>query len=120
MDIVFLQGLKAQCTIGVWEWEKQITQPIEIDLEVSADIAAAAATDRLEDTLDYKAVARTVLEFAEQSRLALIETLAEEIANIILQEFKASWVRVRINKGGAVKNCRNVGIEIERSSRADE
>lgn len=114
MDIVFLHGLKAQCVIGVWEWEKSTTQSIGIDLDLAADIAAAAATDQLEDTLDYKAVARRVSEFAESSRLQLLETLAEKIAGIVMAEFAVPWVRVRIHKGGAVKNCDNVGIVIER------
>ncbi len=106
--------------IGVWEWEKQITQSIGIDLDMCADVAGAAVTDELEDALDYKAVAQRVREFAEGSRLQLVETLAEGIAGIVIDEFPVSWVRVRVNKGGAVKNCSSVGIEIERGVKSGD
>lgn len=118
MDIIFLHGLKCECTVGVWEWEKQITQTLVLDLDLAADIAKAAATDELEDTINYKAVAERVIEFIQASKFQLIETLAEEVARIIREEFAIRWVRVRVNKGGAVKDVNNVGILIERGDAA--
>jgi dihydroneopterin aldolase len=120
MDIVFLHGLKAHCVIGVWGWEKQITQLIGIDLDLAADIVSAASTDQLADALDYKSVAQRVRDFAEESRFQLLETLAENIAVLVMNEFAVPWVRVGINKGGVVKNCDNVGIIIERGTNPDD
>ena len=114
MDIIFLHGIKANCVVGVWEWEKQITQKIIVDLDVSADIAISAASDELSDTLNYKAVAEAVIEMLEASRFQLIETMAEEVATLVMTDFSVSWIKVRINKGGAVKHVRNVGVQIER------
>ena len=117
MDIIFLHGLQANCIVGVWEWEKQITQKIVIDLDLGFDIKKAASTDQLNDTLNYKAVAERIIEMLEASRFELIEKMAEEVAALVMDEFKIIWVRVCINKGGAVKNVQNVGIVIERGEK---
>ena len=117
MDIIFLHGIEANCVVGVWEWEKQITQKIIVDIDVSAGIAASAATDELEDTLNYKALAESVIGMLEESRFQLIETMAEEVAKLVMKDFSVAWIKVRINKGGAVKNVRNVGVEVQRGQR---
>ncbi len=117
MDIIILHGIETNCVVGVWEWEKQITQKIIVDIDMAADIAKSAASDELEDTLNYKAVAENVIEMLEASRFQLIETMAEEVAKLIMEKFSAPWVKVRINKGGAVKNVKNVGVQIERGQR---
>ena len=114
MDIIFLHGIEANCVVGVWEWEKQITQKIIVDIDVSADIAASAASDELQDTLNYKAVAESVINMLEKSRFQLIETMVEEVAQLVMKEFSVPWIKVRINKGGAVKHVRNVGVQVER------
>lgn len=114
MDIVFLHDLKVDCVIGIFDWERRIRQTLHIDLDMAADIKRAAASDRVEDTLDYKAVAKRVVGFVGDSQFQLVETLAEKIAALILAEFKVSWVRVRINKKGAVRNTDDVGVVIER------
>lgn len=117
MDIIFLKELKAECVIGVWDWERRIRQRVSIDLELSADIQRAAASDKLEDTLNYKAVAKRVIEFVEQSEFQLIETLAERIAELLREEFAIPWCRVTLDKGGAVRGSRSVGVVVERGSR---
>lgn len=117
MDIIFLKGLKAECVIGVWEWERRIRQRVTIDLEMAADIQRAAASDRLEDTLNYKAVAKRVIACVEESEFQLIETLAERIAGLLREEFSIPWCRVTLDKGGAVRGSRGVGVVIERGSR---
>ncbi len=117
MDIIFLHGIETNCVVGVWEWEKQITQKIIVDVEMASDIAKSAASDELEDTLNYKAVTEDVIEMLEASRFQLIETMAEEVAKLVMGKFSTSWVKVRINKGGAVKNVKNVGVQIERGQR---
>lgn len=117
MDIIFLHGLKVECVIGVWEWERRIKQKIEIDLDMAADIRSAAATDQLEDTVNYKAIAKRVISHVENSNYQLVEALAESVANILVAEFTVPWCRVRINKGGAVRGARAVGVVIERGKK---
>ncbi|MHB8622035.1 MAG: dihydroneopterin aldolase [Sulfuricaulis sp.] len=114
MDIIYLHDLKIECIIGIWEWERRIRQTIILDLDMAADIRRAAATDHIEDTLNYKAVAKRLIEFVGQSQFQLVETLAEKVAGIMLAEFKLKWVRVRINKKGAVRGAGDVGVVIER------
>ncbi|MEM7401513.1 MAG: dihydroneopterin aldolase [Pseudomonadota bacterium] len=120
MDTIFLRDLEVDATIGIFEWEKRIKQKVRIDLEMAADIAKAAASDSIEDTLDYKAISKRVIQFVEDSSYELIETLIEKIAEILLQEFNIPWVRVRLSKPGAVRGSRDVGIVIERGTRSDK
>lgn len=114
MDKIFVQGLEVECVIGVWEWERQITQKLIIDLEMGWDIRAAARSDALEDTLSYKDVAKRVNAFVVETQANLVETLAEGIAGLLQEEFGVLWCRVRINKRGAVTGARDVGVDIER------
>jgi len=117
MDTIFLQHLRVDTVIGIYDWERRIRQTVVLDLEMGADIAAAAATDSIDDTLNYKAVAKRVSAFIEQSEYGLVETLAEKVAEIILQEFEVPWVRVTLNKIGAIRGADGVGVIIERGSR---
>ena len=118
MDIIYLHGLKVDCVIGVWDWERRITQSITIDLDMGFDISKAAASDQLEDTLSYKDVSKRIESFVSESRFALVEKLVEEIATILLQEFSLQWCRVKVNKFGAVRGARDVGIIIERGEKS--
>jgi len=117
MDIIFLSGLTSECIIGIWDWERRVKQKIVLDLEMGADIHRAAATDHIDDTLDYKRVAKRLLQFIGDSQFQLVETLAERIAELVITEFAVPWVRVRLNKQGAIRGSRDVGILIERSSK---
>jgi 7,8-dihydroneopterin aldolase/epimerase/oxygenase len=117
MDIIFLSELRIETVIGIWEWERKIRQTVVIDLEMSADIAKAAATDQVEDTLNYKQVAKRLQQFVGDSSFQLVETLAERIAGIVREEFDVAWVRVRVNKPGAIRGSRDVGVIIERGKR---
>jgi dihydroneopterin aldolase len=117
MDIIFLHGLKIECVIGIWDWERKIKQTLILDLDMSADIRRAAQTDAINDTLNYKAVAKRLQEFVGQSQFQLVETLAEKVAEIALNEFKVRWVRVRVNKKGAVSGARDVGVIVERGEK---
>ncbi len=114
MDIIFLSDLKVETVIGIWDWERKIRQTVSIDLEMSADIAKAAATDDVKDTLNYKLVAKRLQQFVGDSSFQLVETLAEKIAGIVLDEFDVAWVKVRVNKPGAIRGARDVGVMIER------
>lgn len=116
MDIIFLHDLRVETVIGIWNWERKIRQIVAIDLEMSADIRKAAASDSVEDTLDYKAVAKRIRAFVAESSFQLVETLAENIAAIVLDEFAVAWVRVRVNKPGAISGATDVGVLIERGT----
>ena len=119
MDVIYLHDLRVDTVIGIWEWERRIRQTVAIDLEMSADIRKAAATDSVEDTLNYKLVAKRVEQFVAESSFQLVETLAERIAEIVTGEFDVAWVRVRLNKPGAIRGARDVGVVIERGMRPD-
>lgn len=114
MDIIYLHGLKVDCVIGVWEWEKQITQTITIDLDMGFDISVAAENDHLQDTLSYKDVSKRVQALAKASKFALVEKLAGEIVTMLQTDFSIKWCRVKINKFGAVGSAGDVGVIIER------
>jgi 7,8-dihydroneopterin aldolase/epimerase/oxygenase len=114
MDKIFLSSLTAECIVGIWEWERRVKQTVIIDLEMATDIRRAAASDRIEDTIDYKKVAKRLLAYVGESQFNLVETLAENIARVIVTEFAVAWVKVRLNKQGAIRGARDVGIEIER------
>ena len=118
MDIVFLRGLRIDTVIGIYAWERRTRQTLIFDLEMSADIAAAAASDDIGDTLNYKAVAKRLIDFIGNSEFKLIETLAERTAELLLAEFSINWLRLRVNKQGAVRGARDVGIVIERGAAA--
>ena len=118
MDKIFLDELKIDTIIGIWDWERKVRQTVIIDLEMSADIAKAAASDSVEDTLNYKSVAKRVQQFVGDSSFQLVETLAERIAGIIRDEFDVAWVKVRVHKPGAIRGSKDVGIEIERGGQA--
>jgi 7,8-dihydroneopterin aldolase/epimerase/oxygenase len=114
MDKIFLNAMAVDCIVGIWEWERRVKQRVVIDLELAADIRAAAATDRIEDTIDYKRVSKRLLAFVGDSQFHLVETLTEKIAELIITEFGVRWVKVRLNKQGALRGSRDVGILIER------
>jgi dihydroneopterin aldolase len=119
MDIIFLRDLRIDTVVGIWDWERRIRQTVSIDLEMAADIARAAATDSIEDTLNYKRVAKRLIAYVEDSEFQLVETMAERIAEIVLDEFEVPWVRVTVNKPGAIRGSRDVGVRIERGVRPD-
>ncbi len=114
MDHIYLHDLKVDCVIGIWEWERRTTQIITIDLDMAVDVRRAAATDRIEDTLNYKAVAKRVIAFVGDSQFQLVETLTEKIAELVLGEFLVPWVRVAVNKRGAIRGATDVGVIVER------
>ncbi|HFA59980.1 MAG TPA: dihydroneopterin aldolase [Rhodospirillales bacterium] len=117
MDIIFLRDLRIDTVIGIYDWERRIRQTVSLDLEMAVDIRKAAASDAIEDTLNYKAVAKRLIEFVEGSEFRLVETLAERCAGIVREEFGVPWVRLTLNKTGAVRGARDVGVVIERGER---
>lgn len=114
MDLIYIRDLKIECIIGVYEWERRVRQTVILDLDLGADIRRAAQTDAIADTVNYKAVSKRLLEYVGNSQFQLVETLAERVAEILLTEFQLPWVRVRINKKGALRGANDVGVVIER------
>lgn len=117
MDIVFINDLRIETIIGIYAWERKVKQTVSLDLEMGADIGRAAGSDAIEDTLDYKAVAKRLIAFVEASEYQLVETLAEKCAAIVLSEFDVPWLKLTLRKPGAVRGSRDVGVIIERGSR---
>lgn len=117
-DRIFLRGLTAECIIGFIDWERRVKQTVVIDIELPVDCRRAAASDDVADTVDYKKVAKRVLAYIEASEFKLVETLAHRLCLLLLEEFGLEWVRISLNKPGAIRNSRDVGVVVERR-RAD-
>jgi 7,8-dihydroneopterin aldolase/epimerase/oxygenase len=115
MDKIFVHALKTETIVGIFDWERQVKQAVVVDIEFSADIAKAALSDSIDDTLNYKGVAKRVLAFVDESSFHLVETLAEHVAMLILEEFGVSWVSITLSKPGAIRNSRDVGVMLERT-----
>ena len=114
MDSIFLSDMKVETIVGIWDWERKIRQTVSIDLQMGADIRRAAASDSIDDTLNYKLVAKRVQQFVAESSFKLVETLAENIAEVVISEFEVPWVEVQVNKPGAIRGARDVGVKIRR------
>ena len=117
MDIVFIEDLRIETVIGIYDWEREIRQTVALDVEMAFDNRVPAARDDIALTLDYKAVSKRLISFVEEANFGLVETLAERCAAIIRDEFGVAWVRLKLSKPGAVTGARNVGVQIERGTR---
>jgi len=115
MDKIFIHALKTETIVGIFDWERQVKQTVIMDIEFSADIRKAAVSDSIDDTLNYKGVAKRVLAFVDESSFHLVETLAEHVAMLILEEFGVSWVSITLSKPGAIRSSREVGVMLERT-----
>lgn len=113
-DRIFLEGLETRCVIGIFGWERKVRQKIRIDLEIPTDVRRAARKDRIEDAVDYKAIAKRLLAVIPGTKFKLVESLAEFIARLCLKEFGLPEITVRLSKPGAIRNADNVGIQLTR------
>ncbi len=113
-DRIFLEALEIQGVIGIYDWERTTKQTIRVDLEMPANASLASGSDDISDTLNYKDVAKRIINYVESTKFQLIESLVESIASIILEEFRVSWVEVAVSKPGAVRGSKNVGVKIRR------
>jgi len=114
MDIVYIRELEVRTTIGIYDWEREQKQLVSISLEMGADVKLGAENDSINQALDYKAVAKRLIDFVEGSEFFLVETLAEGMAEIVLKEFRVPWLKLRVGKPGAVTGSKDVGVIIER------
>ncbi len=117
MDIIFIRELSVETVVGIYDWEREIKQSVVFDIEMAGDCVRAAASDSVDDTLDYKSVCKRVIAFVESSEFQLVETLAERVAGLIRDEFDVPWVRLTVNQRGALRGASGVGVIIERGQR---
>jgi dihydroneopterin aldolase len=117
MDIVFIEDLRIDAVIGIYDWERRVRQTLSLDIEMAFDNTVPAATDDIALTLNYKDVSKRLIDYVSASSFGLVETLAEKCAAIIREEFGVSWVRLKLSKPGAVRGAKSVGVRIERGSR---
>jgi len=118
VDIIYIHDLRIETVIGIFDWERKIKQTVVLDIELAGDCRKAAENDAVEDTLNYKSVAKRLIEFVGGSEYQLVETLAERSAEIIMEEFQVPWIKLRVNKKGALRGARDVGVIIERGQRS--
>ncbi len=114
MDLVLIETLGVDTVIGVYEWERTITQRLLLDLELATDIRPAAASDDIALTLDYAAISERIIAFAAEHEFALVETFAERLADSLREEFAIAWLRLTIRKPAAVPEAAAVGVSIAR------
>lgn len=114
MDIVYVEGLNVSTVVGVYSWEQKIKQRLVVDVEMACDTRLAAKSDDIQFSIDYAAVCQRVIEHIEKGRFALVERVAEEVANLLLSQFDVAGVRVRINKPDAIPQAKALGVIIER------
>jgi dihydroneopterin aldolase len=117
LDIVFIEDLRIDTIIGIYDWEREVKQTIALDIEMAADNKKPASSEDIEDALNYKAVAKRMIAFTEESQFQLVETLSERLVEIIMGEFNVPWCRLKLSKLGAVTGSRSVGVIIERGQR---
>lgn len=116
MDKIFIRDLRVKTTIGIYDWERRIKQIVVLDLELGTDIRQSAQSDHIDDTLSYKTVADRLVSFISGSEFLLLESLAEQVAELLFTMFKLPWLRLTLSKPGAVSQASNVGVIIERSA----
>jgi len=119
MDIVFIEDLRIDAVIGIYDWERRVRQTLAFDIEMAFDNRVPAAGDDITLTLNYKDVSKRLIDYVGASSFGLVETLAERCAAIIREEFGVSWVRLKLSKPGAVRGAKAVGVRIERGTRPD-
>lgn len=117
MDIVYIRDLRVDTVIGIYDWEREIRQTVSVDLQMAWDISRAAAEDDIQYALNYKAVSKRLISFISDSEFFLVETMAQQIATIVQDEFNVPWLQLRLGKPGAVRGAQDVGLIIERGTK---
>ena len=116
MDKVFIEDLEIETIIGIFGWEREVKQIVNISLEMDFDISKAGKTDNIDDALNYKSICKCVINLVENSSFFLVEKMAEEVAKLVLKNKEIKKVTVKVSKPGALRGSRNVGIKISRSN----
>ena len=113
-DIIYIKDLRVETIIGIFDWERKVKQEVSIDMEFPFDCKKAAATDSIDDTIDYKAICKDVIKFVEDSSFQLQESLAEGIAALVKEEYNVESIKLRVSKPGALRGAKDVGLVIHR------
>ena len=116
MDKVFIENLEIETIIGIFGWEREVKQIVRISLEMSFDISKAGKSDIIEDALDYKKIGKSIVNLVENSSFFLVEKMAEEIASLVLKNEQIEEIKLRVEKPGALRGSKSVGVEILRTS----
>ena len=113
-DIIYIKDLRVETIIGIFDWERKVKQEVSIDMEFPFDCKKAAATDSIDDTIDYKAICKGVIKFVEDSSFQLQESLAEGIATLVKEDYNVESIKLRVSKPGALRGAKDVGLVIHR------
>jgi dihydroneopterin aldolase len=117
MDIVYIRDLQIETVIGIYDWEREIKQTVSLDIDMATDIRKAAESDNIQDTLSYNTVAKRLIEFISGSEFLLVEAMAEQCGQIVMNEFNVPWLKLKLSKPRAVLGARDVGVIIERGEK---
>jgi dihydroneopterin aldolase len=117
MNTIFIRELRVETRIGVYAWEQHKSQPLVIDLDLELPSAKAFASDEFGDALDYAAIVKRVQSFAADHPYRLLERFAEALAELLMSEFGAPWVRVSVAKLAPLAGVARLGVAIERGTR---
>ncbi len=115
MDTIFISELKVQTKLGVPEWERMTPQTIILDIEIGYDLAPAGKSDAIADTIDYGAVVKRIRDTLTEHSFQLVEALAEHVCQLILKEFGALSVKIKVAKPTILPGMKALGVVIERS-----
>jgi dihydroneopterin aldolase len=118
MDTIFIHEFKIETLIGVYEWERKVPQTIQLDLEIGVPQSKAYTSDSINDTIDYGKVVARLRQTLSQQHFSLLERLAEHLAELIMKEFGAPWVKVSVAKLGLMRGIKRLGVTIERGNKS--
>jgi dihydroneopterin aldolase len=117
MDTIFISDFRLEMLIGVYEWERRVPQTVQLDLEIGLP-PQAKRSDKISETIDYSKVVARVQQSLAENRFLLVEALAEHIAQLVMHEFGAPWIRASVTKLAALKGIKRLGVTIERGNRS--
>ena len=117
MDKIFIDDFRLDILIGIYEWERRVPQTVQLNLEIAIPPKEGPRTDRIGETIDYAKVVKRIEESLRTQHFLLLERLSEHVAQLILTEFGAPWVKVSVNKIGALRNVKRLGVTIERGKK---
>jgi dihydroneopterin aldolase len=117
MDIIFIEDLRVEMLIGIYEWERKVPQTVQLDLHIGIPDTGKPRSDKIGETIDYSKVVARIKAMLAENHFLLVERLAEHVAQLLMTDFRSPWVKVSVTKLGAIKGVKRLGITIERGKR---